>query len=45
MRRKIMEVSRENFEIMTKNKIYCNREIKTLLKDQITKLKRYYLNN
>ena len=45
MRRKIMEVSRENFETMTKNKIFCIKEFRQLQNDQLRKLKRFYLNN
>lgn len=45
MRRKIMEVARENFETMTKNKLFCNREYRQLQSDQLRKLKKFYLNN
>lgn len=43
LRRKIMEVVRENFYIMYKNNIIANQNLNTLLSDQLSKLRDYYV--
>lgn len=45
LRRRIMEVIRESKEIFETNRIMAMKSMKTLLADQLGKLKTYYLNN
>lgn len=45
LRRRIMEVQRENKNILHKNIIYTNEGINNVVTDNIWKLRDYYLNN